>query len=168
MLPLSVLGILFIGALGVHQRVESQDIPSSSTSHYDSIGPYQVVNGLSSTEKTEIETRIRGFLWEHLEGKVPAKLEVTFYTIEGEPTHYLFLVDSDQAGEWRIRSTVTMLRGDYAHPKRKPKQIVVQENYCHAGRIDPADKKAIPIEEKRDPKSYRLVLTICTDRDVTF
>jgi hypothetical protein len=148
--------------------IARQDVAAKSTEDYDSSGPYFVKWQLPSAEKAEIQGQVRGFLWEHFAKKSLAKLEVTYYTLEGEPTHYLFFVDSDPAGEWRIRAIITMWRVDFAHHKKKPKQSVVQETYCRVKRMDQADKKMIPQEEKRDPKTYSLVLTVCPDRDLTF
>jgi len=165
---LSALGAILVVIPGVHTQDRLQDGQSNSTSHYEVAGPYRVVRGLSSQEKSEIESRIRGFLWDHFEGKVAGKLDATFYTLEGEPTQYLFVVDADPTGEWGIRATTSMWRSDLAHPKKKPTKSVVEEKYCYVGRIDPTRNKMIPREEKRNAESYRLVLKLCGEREVTF
>jgi hypothetical protein len=159
----------FSGTYGLHTRDRLQESPSNSATHYEMAGPYRILWGESSQPAGKgILTQIRGFLWEHYDGKVPGKLDATFYTLEGEPTHYLFFVDAGPTGEWEIRATITMLRGDYSRPKKKPSQTIVEEKYCYVGRIDPSSEKAIPREEKRSAESYKLVLRICTDRDITF
>jgi hypothetical protein len=165
----SVLVAFSTGAFGPRTQDRLQDSPSNPPTHYETAGPYQILwRDSSRPSGKETLTQIRGFLWEHYDGKVPGKLEATFYTLEGEPTHYLFLVDAMPSGEWGIRATITMFRGDYSRPKKKTTKTVVEEKYCYVGRIDPSSEKAIPIEEKRSAESYRLVLRICTDRDITF
>ena len=153
---------------GVCTQVRLPDKQAKSPAEYELAGPYQIGNELSQTEKAEILNRIRGFLWEHFDGKVPGRLETTFYTTEGKPTHYLFLVAADSSGEWGIRSKISMWRGDYVRTKRKPTQSVVEEKYCYVGRIDPLSDKVIPREERRTAESYRLVLKVCPDHDITF
>ena len=166
---LATLMAFFIATTGLHTQARLQDSQSNSATHYEMAGPYQILWGESSQPAGKgILTEIRGFLWGHYDGKVPGKLDATFYTLEGEPTHYLFFVDVRPTGEWEIRATITMLRGDSARPKKKPTQTIVEEKYCYVGRIDPSSEKAIPREERRSAESYRLVLRICTDRDITF
>jgi hypothetical protein len=164
---LSVLVTFSTGTFGPRTQDRLQKSPSNPPTHYETAGPYQILwHDSSRSVGKETLTQIRGFLWEHYDGKVPGKLEVTFYTLEGEPTHYQFLVDAMPRGEWGIRSTITMFRGDYSRPKKKPTKTVVEEKYCYVGRIDPSSEKAIPIEEKRSAESYRLVLKICKDRGI--
>jgi hypothetical protein len=162
------LATLLTATTRLHLQVSLQDSSPNSSTHYEIAGPYNAGNELSRREKDEILTRIREFLWDHYDGRMPGKLEATFYTIEGEPTHYLFFVDTGPTGEWGIRATISMWRRDYARHKKKPTQTVVEEKYCYVGRTDPSSEKAIPREEKRTAESYRLVLRVCTDDDITF
>jgi hypothetical protein len=44
----------------------------------------------------------RDFLWEHWTQKRPARVVVTVYTIEGDPTTYNLFVEFDRGQRWRV------------------------------------------------------------------
>ena len=71
-------------------------ISNYETAHYDL--------RLSKFEKwSQMKAEIRAFLWDHWYSRRFAKLVVTMYTKEGDPTKSTFLIEPDQSGAWHIQ-----------------------------------------------------------------
>jgi hypothetical protein len=166
--PHVILIFALLSAFRVNAQTPSQDASGLPPTQYETAGPFRIARRMSSTQVDEIETQIRSFLWHHLAAKIPGKLDLTYYTLEGEPSQYLFFVEANSQGDWAIRAKVTAWRSNHGYPNTAPETTVAEEKYCRVERIDSVDSKAIPAAEPRNPKSYRLVLKTCSDRAMYF
>jgi hypothetical protein len=120
-------------------------------------GPYLVHNGLTSSEKENMLSEIREFLWEKFVSRQLAQLRATFFTIEGEPTSYTFHTERLNDKKWCVRADI--VRQYPTRPRvKKQKSVQTAREYCEVFRINAVTGSRIPDDEERDPTMYKLRL----------
>jgi hypothetical protein len=124
----------------------------------DKAGPYSLSNGLTGFQRDQLLTQIRSFLWDHWANERKGELEATAYTIEGDPTTYTFLIESDAKGKWCIRAKSESIIAALLKPTEKPRRETQEVRYYVIERLDTGTGKVIPKEEKRSPETYKLRL----------
>ena len=139
-----------------YNRLESPMIGMSTDP--DKAGPYYLEWAMLPDKREQSLSRIRAFLWDHLEGQRIGELQVTAYSIEGDPITWNFFVESDPKGKWRIRAKYESIIAVLRKPKQKPKHETGELNYYVVERLDHDTGRVVPKEEKRSPESYRLRL----------
>src|SRR6266567_2651066 len=70
----------------------------------DKGGPYSIGNTLTFGERNQLLSKVRSFLWDHWSQQRLGQLQVTVYTVEGDPTTYVFFIEKDPKDRWCIRS----------------------------------------------------------------
>jgi hypothetical protein len=123
-----------------------------------------VHNGLTSSEKENMLSEIRDFLWEKLVGRQSAQLRATFFTIEGEPTSYTFYTESRNGEKPCVRADILSQYPTPPHTKKR-KPVVMSRRYCEVFRLDVVSGLRIPNDEDRAPKTYKLRLRDIPNRD---
>jgi hypothetical protein len=124
----------------------------------DRAGPYFIKNDLTQPETNRLMAEIRRFLWDHWKKRQTGELEATFYTIEGDPTHYHFLVAPDEKGRWVIRSKSVSTVSQLLKPGQKPKREAKVVIYSVVQIIDPETNKPIRDGRQSLPNAFRLLL----------
>jgi hypothetical protein len=79
-----------------------QQVNMRNLARYDKSGPYTVGLALSAEERSAIEANVRAFLWNHWRRCRLARVEITHYSKEGEPSTSSFFIEPDNGGVWRI------------------------------------------------------------------
>jgi hypothetical protein len=154
---LALAGLLVFGEASFAQARNPASTGTDAVSSANRAGPYLVHNGLTSSEKENILSEIRDFLWEKFESRQSAQLRTTFFTIEGEPTSYTFYTESLNDKKWCVRADILRQYPTRPHVK-KQKSVQTSREYCEVFRINAVTGSRIPDDEKCDPKMYKLRL----------
>ena len=125
---------------------------------YDNAGPYVIANNTPLARRNEILARIRGFLWDHWSGRRLGHLDVTVFTVEGDPTAYKFAVETDAKGRWGIHTEITLVIRGLAPTDNTPKHETKQITYYDVERIGAESGEAIGSNAKLQPEAYRVRL----------
>jgi len=141
-------------------NLASQEIPQ-----YDKAGPYSLNNGLSLAERGQVLSTVRNFLWDHWAAQRPGQLQVTAYTIEGDPTTWTVFVERDKKNHWRVRAKWESIQAALLQRGQKPIRKTGETAYYDVERTDSVSGQAIPKEQKRQPESYKLRLRATNESD---
>jgi hypothetical protein len=126
---------------------------------YEKAGPYSIGNTLTFAESNQLLAKVRSFLWDHWSHQLLGQLQVTVYTIEGDPTTYVFFIEKDSKGRWCIRSQSESAIAALLKPGEAPRRETQRVIYYEIDRLDSETSKVIPNGEKRPPDTYKLRLT---------
>src|SRR6266702_1485336 len=81
---------LFFGTSATQRNEPEKVVTPHQVTQYDKAGPYSIGNTLTFAERNQLLSRVRSFLWDHWSQRRPGQLQVTVYTVEGDPTTYVF------------------------------------------------------------------------------
>src|SRR6266568_6410375 len=95
---------LFFGTSATQRNEPEKVVTPHQVTQYDKAGPYSIGNTLTFAERNQLLSRVRSFLWDHWSQRRPGQLQVTVYTVEGDPTTYVFFTEKDSKDRWCIRS----------------------------------------------------------------
>jgi hypothetical protein len=106
---------------------------------------------------------MRAFLWTHWQGRRGARLDATFYTLEGDPTSNTYLMSKNKKGVLSFRVQSVSLVAAQLPRHRRPRKVNSMRNYNVIDRIELGSKNpekagAISDAEQRAPGSYWLRL----------
>jgi hypothetical protein len=143
--------------------VRSQDTNQSSAHPMDQTstqvaGPYQLPNGLKPDQREKTLSEIRAFLWEAVTQNRSAELRATFYTLEGEPTSYIFYIAKTDSPPGCIRADITSQQSSSASREKRSKPSKTSLQYCQIVRLEAATGARIPEKQRREAGTYRLRL----------
>jgi hypothetical protein len=124
----------------------------------DKAGPYFLKNNLEESRTNRVLAEIRGFLWNHLLEHRLGRLQVTVYTVEGDPTTYVFSIEGDTKDCWYIRAKSESIVAALLKPDEKPRRETKEVRHYDVERLDSGTSLVIPKGEKRRAESYRLRL----------
>lgn len=97
----SVSVIVIIGSIFV-SHASAQNYPNKNRSDYIDGGAYDFSWNLGPERLKDQWPIVREFIWNNWKEKRAAKLVITLYSIEGDPTINHIFIESDKAGKWII------------------------------------------------------------------
>lgn len=149
---------LLLGVSVIQQGMGEKASQPHKATLEDKAGPYSLGNNLSLAQTNRLLSKIRGFLWDHWSEDRPGQLQATVYTVEGDPTTYIFFVEKDSKGHWCIRAKSESVVAKIPEPGETRSHEMKEVTYYEIERLDSESNKPIPREEKRQPDKYRLQL----------
>jgi hypothetical protein len=104
----TILTILVVNGWIVIARSDSRlQNASQDDSSYRTIGPFEGIGRQTDGQRRRaIAAEIRAFLWESFKDHYLAHVAVTYFSIEGEPSTFTYVVDRDGEGIWRIHLNI--------------------------------------------------------------
>ena len=92
---------------------------AQDTEHYRTLGPYVLPLSAQQGQRDKAGSEVRQFIWESFKNAQRAKVTVTEFSKEGEPTVSTYSVEPDATGTWRVH--VEMAR-TLSNRRRPPRQ----------------------------------------------
>jgi hypothetical protein len=148
----------FLLTKALNRQQSQEETPDKRMLQVDKAGPYFLKNNLEESQTGRLLAEIRGFLWDHLQEHRLGQLQATVYTIEGDPTTYVFFVESDTKDRWYIRAKSESMLAALLKPGEKPRHETREVRYYDVERLDSETNQVIPKTEKRQSHTYRLRL----------
>src|SRR6267378_282872 len=142
----------------VHDSETQKAVTPHETTRHDKAGPYSIGNSLPFAERNQLLSKARSFLWDHWSHQLLGQLQVTVYTIEGDPTTYVFFVEKDSRDRWCVRSESESVITRLLKPGEAPRRETQEVTYYEIDRLDSETNKIIQSAEKRPPDTYTLRL----------
>ncbi|SRR6266568_3330148 len=149
---------LFFGTSATQRNEPEKVVTPHQVTQYDKAGPYSIGNTLTFAERNQLLSRVRSFLWDHWSQRRPGQLQVTVYTVEGDPTTYVFFTEKDSKDRWCIRSKSESVIAKLLKPSEAQRLETQEVIYYEIERLDSETSEIIPSSEKRQPDTYKLRL----------
>jgi len=148
---------LWCGAVRSQDTNQSSSHSMGQTSNQVA-GPYQLHNGLKPDQREKILSEIRTFLWEAVTQNRSAELRATFYTLEGDPTSYIFHTAKTDSPQVCIRADTTSEQSTSASREKRSGPSKTSLQCCEIVRLEAATGARIPENQRREAGTYRLRL----------
>lgn len=104
---------------------------------------YRISRGTPAAKKVAIEAQIRIFLWAHFNQHRGGSLKVTWFTLEGEPSIYLYKIGTHAEALWSI--DVNLEKHSHLRSRAaSPKEDIIRQNYTALAVkiVTPSDQNA--------------------------
>jgi hypothetical protein len=137
-------------------------IPAHDIDAYEKAGPYEHERLPGGSPSSDQFAKEREWLWSHWTEKRLGLLMYVSYSIEGDRAAFFYFVEPDKGGRWRMGVKIERVDGDRANLGCDHFSIYTYSSYAVSRVEKRADSQGyhapVPIEEKRNPNEYFLLL----------
>lgn len=132
-----------------------QQVRRRNLNRYDKSGPHIIEPWFDTQRRTDIESKIREFLWTHWSQQQLGHLVVSKYSKEGDLIIYNFYLEPDKNGNWYIQVMINRHLSTFGNSRKNYKET---EKYNIYTVEQSQTRRARDEEETIKIKSYKLLL----------